>query len=48
MFFIVNIKSSLILGESFPHKYTVLSSAEITNFWFFYEKENIVDEQEWS
>ena len=29
MFFIVHIKSSLILGRSFPHEYTVLSSAKL-------------------
>ena len=29
MFFIVNIKFSLILEESFPHEYTVLSSAKL-------------------
>ena len=28
MFFIVHIKSSLILGRSFPHAYIVLSSAK--------------------
>ena len=29
MFFIVHIKSSLILGRSFPHEYMVLSSAKL-------------------
>ena len=29
MFFIVHIKSSLILGMPFPHEYTVLSSAKL-------------------
>ena len=29
MCFIVNIKSSLILGRSFPHEYIVLSSAKL-------------------
>ena len=29
MFFIVHIKSSLILGRSFPHEYIVLSSAKL-------------------
>ena len=29
MFFIAHIKSSLILGRSFPHKYTALSSAKL-------------------
>ena len=29
MFFIVHLKSSLILGRSFPHEYIVLSSAKL-------------------
>ena len=29
MFLIGDIKSSVILGRSFPHKYTVLSSARL-------------------
>ena len=29
MFFIAHIKSYLILGRSFPHKYTALSSAKL-------------------
>ena len=34
MFFIVHIKSSLILRRSFPHEYTVLPSVklQISNF----------------
>ena len=29
MFFLVHIKSSLILGRSFPHEYIALSSAKL-------------------
>ena len=29
MFFIVHIRSSLVLARSFPHEYTVLSSAKL-------------------
>ena len=29
MFFVVHIKSSLVLGRSFPHEYIVLSSAKL-------------------
>ena len=29
MFFIIHTKSSLILGRSFPHEYTVLSSTKL-------------------
>ena len=32
MFFIVHIKSCLILGRSYPHKYTALSSAKLQIF----------------
>ena len=31
MFFVVHIKSSLILGRSFSHEYIVLSSAKLQN-----------------
>ena len=44
VFFHRHIKSSLILGRSFPDKYTILPSAKLQNFWLFYEKENIVAE----
>ena len=44
MFFLRHIKSSLILGRSFPDKYAILPSAKLQNFWLFYEKENIVAE----
>ena len=38
MFFIVHIKSSLILGRSFHHKYIVLSSAKLQISDFFMKK----------
>ena len=34
MFFVVHIKSSLVLGRSFPHEYIVLSSAKLQIFDF--------------
>ena len=38
MFFVVHIKPSLILGRSFPHEYTVLSSAKLQVSDFSTEK----------
>ena len=38
MFFIVHIRSSLILARSFPHEYAVLSSAKLQVSDFFTKK----------
>ena len=41
MFFIVHIKSSLILGKSFPHEYIVLSSVKLQQISDFSTKKKI-------
>ena len=38
MFFMVQIKSSLILGRFFPHEYIVLSSAKLQISYFSKKK----------
>ena len=43
-YFDVHIKSSLILGISFPHECKVLSSAKLQISDFYTRKENIADE----